>query len=57
MDTFKFEMPSHEKSIIKVVGVGGGGSNAVTHMFQQGITGVEFVICNIKLCVFAVNYI
>ena len=46
MDTFKFEMPSHEKSIIKVVGVGGGGSNAVTHMFQQGITGVEFVIAN-----------
>ena len=46
MDTFKFEMPSHEKSIIKVVGVGGGGSNAVTHMYQQGITGVEFVIAN-----------
>lgn len=46
MDTFKFEMPSHEKSIIKVVGVGGGGSNAVTHMHQQGITGVEFVVCN-----------
>jgi cell division protein FtsZ len=33
-------------SIIKVIGVGGGGSNAVTHMFNQGIVGVDFIICN-----------
>lgn len=42
----KFEMPKNQSSIIKVIGVGGGGSNAVTHMFKQGIRGVDFVICN-----------
>lgn len=41
-----FELPTHHKSIIKVIGVGGGGSNAVTHMFNQGIRDVEFVVCN-----------
>jgi len=41
-----FELPKHHKSIIKVIGVGGGGSNAVTHMFNQGIRDVEFVVCN-----------
>ena len=35
-----------EESIIKVIGVGGGGSNAVNHMFEQGIHGVDFVVCN-----------
>jgi cell division protein FtsZ len=35
-----------EASIIKVIGVGGGGSNAVNHMFRQGIKGVEFIVCN-----------
>lgn len=39
-------MPSHHKSIIKVIGVGGGGSNAVTHMYNQGIRDVEFYVCN-----------
>ncbi len=38
--------PKQHPSIIKVLGVGGGGSNAVNHMFKQGITGVEFAICN-----------
>lgn len=42
----KFDIPTNEKSIIKVVGVGGGGGNAVGHMFRQGITGVDFAICN-----------
>ena len=42
----KFDLPKDRSSIIKVIGVGGGGSNAVTHMFRQGITGVDFVICN-----------
>ncbi len=43
---YKFEMPDHHKSIIKVIGVGGGGSNAVNHMYNQGIRDVEFVVCN-----------
>jgi cell division protein FtsZ len=43
---YKFDLPVHHKSIIKVIGVGGGGSNAVNHMFNQGIKDVEFVICN-----------
>lgn len=42
----KFDLPKDQSSIIKVVGVGGGGSNAVNHMYKQGITGVDFVICN-----------
>jgi len=36
----------NQSSIIKVIGVGGGGSNAVTHMFEQGIEGVDFILCN-----------
>lgn len=43
---YKFEIPTHHKSIIKVIGVGGGGSNAVNHMYNQGIKDVEFVVCN-----------
>lgn len=43
---YKFEIPRHHKSIIKVIGVGGGGSNAVNFMYNQGIKDVEFVICN-----------
>jgi cell division protein FtsZ len=42
----KFELPKNQSSIIKVIGVGGGGSNAVNHMFHQGIKGVDFIICN-----------
>ena len=42
----KFEIAKENPSIIKVIGVGGGGSNAVNHMFRQGIKGVEFVVCN-----------
>ncbi len=41
-----FDIPKMEKSIIKVLGVGGGGSNAVSYMFKQGINGVDFAICN-----------
>ncbi|MBC6988616.1 cell division protein FtsZ [Hymenobacter sp. BT491] len=43
---YKFDIPAQSNSIIKVIGVGGGGSNAVNHMFSQGIKDVEFVICN-----------
>ncbi len=42
----KFDLPTELSSIIKVIGVGGGGSNAVNHMYAQGIHGVDFVICN-----------
>lgn len=45
-NAYKFDIPKHHKSIIKVIGVGGGGSNAVNHMFNQGIKDVEFVVCN-----------
>lgn len=41
-----FDLPKEKKSIIKVLGVGGGGSNAVNHMIKQGIVGVDFGICN-----------
>ncbi len=41
-----FDIPEKGSSIIKVIGVGGGGGNAVAHMYQQGIIGVEFAICN-----------
>lgn len=41
-----FDHPKNQSSLIKVIGVGGGGSNAVTHMFNQGIKGVDFIICN-----------
>lgn len=41
-----FDLPKHQSNVIKVIGVGGGGSNAINHMFQQGIKGVDFIICN-----------
>lgn len=41
-----FDLPKNQSSIIKVIGVGGGGSNAVSHMYNQGIRGVDFIICN-----------
>lgn len=43
---FTFDLPKNQSNVIKVIGVGGGGSNAINHMFQQGIKGVDFVICN-----------
>lgn len=42
----RFDLPKEQSSVIKVIGVGGGGSNAVNYMFEQGITGVDFVVCN-----------
>jgi cell division protein FtsZ len=45
----KFDLPKDKSSIIKVLGVGGGGGNAVNHMYSQGIKGVDFVICNTDL--------
>ncbi len=46
---YKFDLPKHHKSIIKVIGVGGGGSNAVNHMYKLGIKDVEFVVANTDL--------
>lgn len=45
-DLMPFDLPKEKSSIIKVVGVGGGGSNAVNHMYKQGITDVDFIVCN-----------
>ena len=45
-DNISFDMPKSQSNTIKVIGVGGGGSNAVNHMFQQNTRGVDFVICN-----------
>jgi len=45
-DIVRFDDPEEKPNIIKVMGVGGGGSNAVTHMFSDGIIGVDFVLCN-----------
>jgi cell division protein FtsZ len=42
----EFDMPKNQSSIIKVIGVGGGGSNAVNHMYESGIKGVDFIVCN-----------
>jgi cell division protein FtsZ len=44
-----FDLPTERNSIIKVIGVGGGGGNAVNHMFKQGIKGVDFLVCNTDL--------
>lgn len=46
MANFKVELPKEKSSIIKVIGVGGGGGNAVNFMFREGIKGVDFIICN-----------
>lgn len=46
MDNITFDLPKNQSNVIKVIGVGGGGSNAINHMFQAGIHGVDFVICN-----------
>ena len=46
IENISFDMPINQSNVIKVIGVGGGGSNAINHMFSQGINGVDFVICN-----------
>lgn len=45
-ESISFDLPKNQSNVIKVIGVGGGGSNAINHMFRQGIKGVDFVICN-----------
>lgn len=44
--SISFDLPKNQSNVIKVIGVGGGGSNAVNHMFKQGIKGVDFIVCN-----------
>ena len=46
MPNLDFDMPQNQSSAIKVIGIGGGGSNAVNYMFHKGIKGVDFVVCN-----------
>ncbi len=43
---FEFNLPKNRSSIIKVIGVGGGGGNAINYMYENGIEGVDFVVCN-----------
>ena len=43
---FNFDLPKNRSNVIKVIGVGGGGGNAINYMFRQGISGVDFVVCN-----------
>ena len=45
-ESIAFDLPKNQSNVIKVIGVGGGGSNAINHMFQQGIKGVDFYVCN-----------
>ena len=45
-DIVQFDLPTHSEKIIKVIGVGGGGCNAVNHMYNEGINGVTFMVCN-----------
>jgi len=45
-DNITFDMPKNRSNVIKVIGVGGGGSNALNYMYKQGINGVDFVVCN-----------
>ena len=44
--SINFDLPKNQSNVIKVIGVGGGGSNAINHMFKQGIKGVDFIVCN-----------
>ena len=44
--SISFDLPKNQSNVIKVIGVGGGGGNAINHMFKQGIKGVDFIVCN-----------
>ncbi|MEE9362943.1 MAG: cell division protein FtsZ [Cellulophaga sp.] len=45
-ENISFDLPKNQSNVIKVIGVGGGGSNAINHMFKTGINGVDFIVCN-----------
>lgn len=44
--SISFDLPKNQSNVIKVIGIGGGASNAINHMFKQGIKGVDFIVCN-----------
>ncbi|PID71204.1 MAG: cell division protein FtsZ [Flavobacteriales bacterium] len=46
LENLAFDLPKNQSNVIKVIGVGGGGSNAVNHMYKKGLDGVDFVVCN-----------
>ena len=46
-----FDLPKNQSNVIKAIGIGGGGSNAINYMFNQGIKGVDFVICNAAISI------
>ena len=46
LNNLSFDLPKNQSNVIKVVGVGGGGSNAINHMYSKGIKGVDYVVCN-----------
>ena len=45
-DNLTFDLPKNAENLIKVIGVGGGGGNAVNYMYKQNIKGVDYIICN-----------
>ena len=45
---FSFDLPKNRSNVMKVMGIGGGGSNAVNYMYNKGIRGVDFVVCNTR---------
>jgi cell division protein FtsZ len=53
--SISFDLPKNQSNVIKVIGVGGGGSNAINHMFKQGIKGVDFIVCNTDAQALAVS--
>ena len=46
LNNLSFDLPKNQSNVIKVIGVGGGGSNAINHMYSKGIKGVDYVVCN-----------
>ena len=49
-EILNFGVPSYSQTLIKVIGVGGGGGNAVTNMYKEGIDNVSFVLCMLRYC-------
>ena len=54
-DDITFDLPKNQSNVIKVIGVGGGGSNAINHMFHQGIKGVDFVILTVSNVLYSIH--
>ena len=54
-NNLSFDLPKNQSNVIKVIGVGGGGSNAINHMFLKGIKGVDYVVCMIQRLLWVTN--